>query len=97
MADLTEDVEKMVTDDLARHLGQVSLDSSSPSLPSREQRSTTKFSLRDLEIMQTIGEWNGKSLSLINMSSVTPTTTTVLAPSAAVASRLTYCAEQRSI
>lgn len=69
MADLTDDVEKMATDDLARHLGQVSLDSSSPSLPSREQRSTTKFSLRDLEIMQTIGEWNGKQLSPINMLS----------------------------
>ena len=67
MADLTEDVERMATDDLARHLGQVSLDSSSPSLPSREQRSATKFSLRELEIMQTIGEWNGKLLSLVKM------------------------------
>lgn len=54
MTDLTEDGEQMATD-LAKHLGQVSLDSSSPVLSSREPRTAGKYSLRELEIMQTIG------------------------------------------
>lgn len=40
--------------DLARHLGQVSLESS-PVLTPKEPRYARKFSLRDLEIQQTIG------------------------------------------
>lgn len=55
MTDLTEEEEQMATD-LAKHLGQVSLASSSPELPSKESRVGHKFSLRELEIMQTIGE-----------------------------------------
>ena len=41
--------------DLARHLGQVSLESS-PVLSHKETRYARKFSLRELEIQQTIGE-----------------------------------------
>ncbi len=40
--------------DLAHHLGQVSLDSS-PVLTAKAQKFTRKYSLRDLEIQQTIG------------------------------------------
>ena len=40
--------------DLARHLGQVSLESS-PVLSHKETRYARKFSLRELEIQQTIG------------------------------------------
>ena len=56
MADFTGDGEQMATD-LARHLGQVSLDSSSssPVLPSREHRPASNFRLNELEIQQTIG------------------------------------------
>ena len=41
--------------DLARHLGQVSLDSS-PVLTPKPTKFTRKFSLRELEIQQTIGK-----------------------------------------
>lgn len=41
--------------DLAHHLGQVSLDSS-PVLTPRAPKFTRKFSLRELEIQQTIGK-----------------------------------------
>ena len=44
----------MSTAELAHHLGQVSLESS-PVLTSRASRRTEKYSLRDLEIQQTIG------------------------------------------
>jgi hypothetical protein len=40
--------------ELARHLGQVSLESS-PILSAREPKFARKFSLRELEIQQTIG------------------------------------------
>ena len=41
--------------DLARHLGQVSLDSS-PVLTPKPTKFTRKFSLREMEIQQTIGK-----------------------------------------
>ena len=41
--------------DLAIHLGQVSLDSS-PAMTPKPAKFTRKFSLRELEIQQTIGE-----------------------------------------
>ena len=41
--------------DLAHHLGQVSLDSS-PVLVAKTPKFTRKYSLRELEIQQTIGE-----------------------------------------
>ncbi len=41
--------------DLAHHLGQVSLDSS-PVLAAKAAKFTRKYSLRELEIQQTIGE-----------------------------------------
>ena len=41
--------------DLAHHLGQVSLDSS-PVLTAKAPKYTRKFSLREMEIQQTIGE-----------------------------------------
>lgn len=47
--------DSMSATELARHLGQVSLESS-PILGPREPRYTRKFSLRELEIQQTIGE-----------------------------------------
>lgn len=40
--------------DLAKHLGQVSLDSS-PVLAPREPKIQKKFNLRELEIQQTVG------------------------------------------
>ena len=42
--------------DLAHHLGQVSLIDSSPVLTTRTPKYTRKFSLRELEIQQTIGK-----------------------------------------
>ena len=50
--------DSVAASELARHLGQVSLESS-PILSgagSREARYTRKFSLRELEIQQTIGK-----------------------------------------
>ena len=50
--------DSLAATELARHLGQVSLESS-PILSgagSREARFTRKFSLRELEIQQTIGK-----------------------------------------
>ena len=41
--------------DLAHHLGQVSLESS-PVLTAKTPKYTRKFSLREMEIQQTIGE-----------------------------------------
>ncbi len=66
MVDLTDEDEEVMqhqpssftettTMDLARHLGQVSLDSS-PVLGPREPKVQRKFSLRELEIQQTIGK-----------------------------------------
>ena len=48
--------------DLAKHLGQVSLDSS-PVLGPRVPKVTRKFSLRELEIQQTIGKLSGSVFS----------------------------------
>ena len=56
------------TMDLARHLGQVSLDSS-PVLGPREPKVQKKFCLRELEIQQTIGNYGYISISLITLFS----------------------------
>ena len=52
--------------DLARHLGQVSLDSS-PVLTPKPAKFTRKFSLRELEIQQTIG----KPFSVLSLARAT--------------------------
>ena len=52
--DMNSSSSLMSTAELAHHLGQVSLESS-PVLSSRASRRTEKYSLRDLEIQQTIG------------------------------------------
>ena len=46
--------ESISATELARHLGQVSLESS-PVLSAREPKFARKYSLRELEIQQTIG------------------------------------------
>ena len=55
-SELTSSTQPMAAAlDLAHHLGQVSLDSS-PVLTAKTPKYSRKFSLRELEIQQTIGE-----------------------------------------